>query len=243
MRLVLDDPKQWPPRRFFYQIHELILEDLRISAKSIAEQLDISRERVGSIIYEDFDMRKLSAKWVPKCLKAVKNVNGASRLSKFWNYFVAIQMISCRDWWPWTEPGYITMSRRQNDNQWSGGIAAHPAPKIPSANIHWKSFLLDFGDKTASSLLIILQRAKLLTQSITNLCWYKWRTFWRKNFAGRALVLARKCSFSPVTCNQEETGLPGFPASWSPTLFSGSGPVGLPYVPWTVKQLKFRATA
>jgi len=32
------------------QVHELILEGRRISAKSIAEQLGISRERVGSII-------------------------------------------------------------------------------------------------------------------------------------------------------------------------------------------------
>ena len=32
------------------QIHELILEYSRISAKSITEQLGISRERVGSII-------------------------------------------------------------------------------------------------------------------------------------------------------------------------------------------------
>jgi len=52
------------------QIHELIMEDHRISAKSIAEQLGISRERVGSIIHEDLDMRKLSAKWIPKCLNA-----------------------------------------------------------------------------------------------------------------------------------------------------------------------------
>jgi len=52
------------------QIHELILKGRRISAKSIVEQLGISRERVGSIIHEDLDMRKLSAKWVPKCLKA-----------------------------------------------------------------------------------------------------------------------------------------------------------------------------
>ena len=48
------------------QIHELILDDRRISAKSIAKQLGISRERVGSIIHEDLDMRKLSAKWVRK---------------------------------------------------------------------------------------------------------------------------------------------------------------------------------
>jgi DNA-binding Lrp family transcriptional regulator len=37
-----------------------ILEDGRISAKSIAEQLGISREWVGSIIQEDLDMRKIT---------------------------------------------------------------------------------------------------------------------------------------------------------------------------------------
>ena len=49
------------------------------------------------------------------------------------------------------------------------------------------------------------------------------------------LVLARQCPDSHGTCNPEETGLPGLPMSWSPTLFSGSGPVGLPPVPWTEK--------
>jgi hypothetical protein len=33
-----------------------MLEDRRISAKSIDEQLGISHERVGSIIHEDLDM-------------------------------------------------------------------------------------------------------------------------------------------------------------------------------------------
>ena len=56
------------------QIHELILDDRRISAKSISEQLNISREQVGSIIHEDLDMRKLSAKWVPKCLNAAQKL-------------------------------------------------------------------------------------------------------------------------------------------------------------------------
>ena len=51
------------------QIHELILEYRRISAKLITKQLGISRERVGSIIHEDLDMQKLSAKWVLKYLK------------------------------------------------------------------------------------------------------------------------------------------------------------------------------
>jgi len=127
------------------QIHELILEDCRISAKSIAEQQGISRERIGSIIHEDLDMRKLSAKWVPKCLYADQKLQRCQSLSNIWNFFSAIQMISSRDWWPWRKPGYITMTRRQSKNEWSGGITVHPAPKKFGV----------FGVKTASSSLII----------------------------------------------------------------------------------------
>jgi len=56
-------------------------------------------------------------------------------------------MISCRDWWPWRKPGYITMTRRQSNNQWSGGIAAQPAPKISRAKIHWKILASIFWDQ------------------------------------------------------------------------------------------------
>jgi len=63
-------PKTVTTPEIIDQIHELILEDRRILAKSIAEQLGMSHERIGSIIHEDFYMRKLSAKWVPKCLNA-----------------------------------------------------------------------------------------------------------------------------------------------------------------------------
>jgi len=93
-----EQPKTVTTPEIIDQIRELNLEDCRISAKSIAEQLGILRERVGSIIHKDLDMRKLSAKWVLKCLNADQKVNGASRLSKFWNFFGAIQMIFCRDW-------------------------------------------------------------------------------------------------------------------------------------------------
>jgi predicted HTH transcriptional regulator len=51
--------RQGTERKFIDQIHEIILEDCPVSAKSIAEQLGISRERVGSIIHEDLDMQKL----------------------------------------------------------------------------------------------------------------------------------------------------------------------------------------
>jgi len=55
-------PKTVTTPEIIEQIHELISEDRWISAKSIAGQLGISREWVGSIIHEDLDIRKLSAK-------------------------------------------------------------------------------------------------------------------------------------------------------------------------------------
>jgi len=42
-----------------------------------------------------------------------------------------------------------------------------------------------FRIKTASSALIIFQRAKLSTRSIIHLCWCNWRTFWRKKRRGK----------------------------------------------------------
>jgi hypothetical protein len=68
------------------QIHGLIEEDAgQISAKSITAQLGISRDRVWSIIHEDLDMRKLSAKWVRKWLNVDQN-DDASRPSNFPNF-------------------------------------------------------------------------------------------------------------------------------------------------------------
>ena len=71
------------------QIQELILEDCRISAKSIAEQLGISRDRVGSIIHEDLDMWQLSAKWVPKCLNAGQKCQRCQSSEQIMDFFSA----------------------------------------------------------------------------------------------------------------------------------------------------------
>ena len=57
----LDQPKTITSPENVDKFYKVILEHRRISAKSIAEQLGISRERIGSIIHEDLDMRDLSA--------------------------------------------------------------------------------------------------------------------------------------------------------------------------------------
>ena len=63
-------PKTVTTPEIIDQINKLILEGQWILARSIAEQLGISREWIGSIIHENLDMRTLSAKWVPKFLNA-----------------------------------------------------------------------------------------------------------------------------------------------------------------------------
>jgi len=135
-------------------------------------------------------------------------------------------MISCRDWWAWTKTGYITMNRRQSNNQWSGGIAAHPTPKILSAKIRWKSSCVDFlGSRQ--------HPPHWLSSKGPN--YQRWILLISAGATEGHFVLARQWRGSPGTCNPEETGLPGLQMSWTPTLFSRSGPVRLPPVPWTEK--------
>jgi len=146
----------------------------------------------------------------------IKNVNGARCLSNFWNFFSTIQMISCRDWRPWTKPGYITMTRRQSNNQWSDGIASDPAPKNSECKNPLEKFSSRFfGIKTASSSLIIFQTANyqrgVLLISVGAIeGHFEGKMPWEGHQGG--LVLAQ-CPSPPGTCNPEETGLPGLPVS------------------------------
>jgi len=150
-------------------------------------------------------------------------------------------MISWHNWWPWTKPGYITMTWRQSNNQWSGSIVVHPAQKNSKCKNRLEKFLPQFFGQESISSLIIFQRAKLSTQCIIHLCWCNRRKFGMKapweGHQGR-LVLPGQCPSSPGTCNPEETGLPGLPISRSSTLFFGSGPIRLPPVPWTEKTIE-----
>jgi len=92
-------------------------------------------------------MRKLSAKWFPKYLNADHKRQRCRSSEQFWNFFGAIQIISCHDWWPRKKPGYITMTRRQSNNQWSGDIAAHPDPKSPLEKYSRRFFFWGGGSR------------------------------------------------------------------------------------------------
>jgi len=48
------------------KVHKIVRENRRLTVRSIAEQVNIDRETVRNILTEDFDMRKVWAKMVPK---------------------------------------------------------------------------------------------------------------------------------------------------------------------------------
>jgi len=122
-------PKTLTTPQIIDQIHELILEDCRILAKSIAEQLGISRERFRSIIHEELD--------------------------ETWLYHY--------------DPG---TKQQSMESRHSGSPS--PTQKNSECKNPLEKFLPRFfGIKTASSSLIIFQRAKLSSRSIANLYWCK----------------------------------------------------------------------
>jgi len=191
-------------------------------------------------------MRKFSARCVPKCLNANQKRQRCQSSEQILETFrrnpndFLSRLVTMDETWLY----HYDPETKQQSMKWQHSGSPHPKKfrVQKSAGKFLASFFLG-GIKTVSSSLIIFQRAKLWTRSIPHLCWCNWRTFWRKNAVVRSPMgscpcTARQCPVSQAICNPEETGLPGLSVSWSPTLFSGSGPVGLPPVPWTEKTIE-----
>jgi hypothetical protein len=51
-------------------LHDEQLDDWRMKVREIAETMGISKERVGYILHEELDMKKLCTSWVPCLLTA-----------------------------------------------------------------------------------------------------------------------------------------------------------------------------
>jgi len=48
----------------------MVLDDRRMKVHEIAETIGISKERVGYILHEELNMKRLCARWVPCLLTA-----------------------------------------------------------------------------------------------------------------------------------------------------------------------------
>ncbi|GBP84034.1 Histone-lysine N-methyltransferase SETMAR [Eumeta japonica] len=61
-------PKEVITPEIVDKIHEMILGDRRMKVRELAHAVGISTERVHHILHEYLDMRKPSARWVPRLL-------------------------------------------------------------------------------------------------------------------------------------------------------------------------------
>jgi len=70
-----DDPRDGRPKsattpEIIEQVHDMLLDDRRMKVREIAETIGISKERVGYILREELDMKKLCARRLSRLLTA-----------------------------------------------------------------------------------------------------------------------------------------------------------------------------
>jgi transposase len=63
-------PKSATTPEIIEQVHDMVLDDRRMKMREVSETIGISKERVGYILHEELDMKKLCARWVPRWLTA-----------------------------------------------------------------------------------------------------------------------------------------------------------------------------
>ena len=113
-----------------------------------------------------------------------------------------------RVWWPWAEPGYVTMTHGLSNNQWSGGIAAHPTPKNSECKNPLENFSPHFlgwrryPPHWLSSKGPNYQRGMLLVSAGAIEGHFEGKT--PREVHQRGLVLARQYPGSPDTCKPKK---------------------------------------
>jgi DNA-binding Xre family transcriptional regulator len=63
-------PKSVTTPETIEQVHDMLLDERRMKVREIAETIGISKERVGHILHEELDMKKLCARCLPLLLTA-----------------------------------------------------------------------------------------------------------------------------------------------------------------------------
>jgi len=185
---------------------------------------------LGPSFIKIWTWRKLSAKWVSKCLKADQKRQRWQSSEQLLELFRPARS----KWFPVAIGDHgrnLVISLWPGDKATINGVAAlrlTPLQIIPSAKIRWKISRLDYlGSRRhlphwLSSKGPNYQREVLLISAGAIKWRFEGKTLWEGHQGG--LDFAWQCPGSPGTCNPEETGLPGISLCWSPILFSGLAP-------------------
>ena len=174
------------------------MEARRIRGKSIGEQMGISSERFGSIVHEDLDRRKLSAKWVPNRLNADQKLQPCQSSEQILELFrcdlndFLLQLVTINETWLYRN--HPETMQQSVELRHSGS----PRPKYSEFKNPLENLSPQFFDiKAISSSLSIFERAKLTLLCVIYLCWCNWRIFWSRNAAGISSQCSRSCTKMP----------------------------------------------
>ncbi|EGI60687.1 Histone-lysine N-methyltransferase SETMAR, partial [Acromyrmex echinatior] len=61
-------PKEATNAKIAKQVHRIVLSDRKVKLRELTEAMGISKERAGYILHDVLEMKKLSARWVPRLL-------------------------------------------------------------------------------------------------------------------------------------------------------------------------------
>ena len=164
-----DDPREGRPKsattpEIIEQVHDMVLDDRRMKVREIAETIGISKERVGYILHEELDMKKLCARWVPRLLTADQkrtrmkiSEQCLERFNKNKTDFVH-RFITMDETWI----HHYTPESKQQSKQWTeaGCSAPKKTRSVPSAG---KVMASVFWDAEGILFIDYLEKGKTIT--------------------------------------------------------------------------------
>ena len=163
-----DDPRPGRPvtvamPEMVNKVDVIITTDRRVTQRYIASKVGISQERVHSILTEDLEMRKLSARWVPRLL-TVDQKHTRRTLSRInLNVFeedpanFLKRFVTMDETWV----HHFTPEAKQQSKQWKHPDSPLPkkAKTVPSAG---KVMASVFWDADGILLIDYLQKGKMI---------------------------------------------------------------------------------
>ena len=119
------------------KVHDIVTTDRRVTERYIASTVEISQERVHSILTEDLEMRKLSAHWVPRLLtvdqKHTRRTLSCTNLNLFEEDLANFlkRFVTMDETWV----NHFTPEAKQQSKQWKhpGSPPSKKAKTVPSA--------------------------------------------------------------------------------------------------------------
>ena len=154
-------------------------------------------------------MRKLSAKWVQKCLNADQKRQRCQSSEQIWNFFGATQMISCRARLVTMDETWLchyNPETKQQSMEWRHS-GSHRPKKLrvqkPAGNV----LASIFGDLDGILLIYYLPKGQTINAEYYSSLLVQSKDILREkrcgSFTKRGLVLARQCPGSTGICNPE----------------------------------------